>query len=177
MVAKSKEKKTEPGASRSKDIEVSGEAGQGKLSPDARDALKEMQSTGDAVQDLENQAAHRTKTGKISKAARDAQNQLDMIQILTPSLGALNELAASRWPEFRHTEDELKAITLASSRVLSKYLDDGMMKYQDEIILATILGGSLVDKGFKYYARVKTQKKEKPPKIQQGRTEHNPSTN
>lgn len=140
----------------------------GAMSEPAREALRELQS-GDVVSELEAQSKERTKTGKVSKAARDAQNQLDMMQILAPTLGALNELAAARWPEFRHTDEELHAITLAGSRVLTKYLDEGMMKYQDEIILATILGGSLVDKGFRYAARVKAERKNAPPPVQLGR--------
>ena len=141
----------------------------GTVSKDAREKLSAV-SSGDVEEDLRKLAKDRTKTLKVSKVARDAQDQLDMMQILEPTLAALNEVAAERWPEFRHTEEELKAIRIAASRVAIKYLDLALYKYQDEIILATVLGTGLLHKGMKYHHRVKEEKakEKKSEKIQTG---------
>lgn len=136
----------------------------GTLSEEAKAKLSEL--SAEPSEDLATTAKHRTTTGKISKVARDAQNQLDMIQMLSPTLGALNELAASRWPEMRHTDEELEAIVMAASKVMSKYADDLASRYTDEIILAVILGGSLTDKGLKLRARLKEEAKADPVPVQ-----------
>ena len=74
------------------------------VEPDAPGAIpkaaREKLSSGDVETDLKNLAKTRTKSGKVSKVARDAQDQIDMMAILEPTLGALNELAADRWPDF-----------------------------------------------------------------------------
>jgi hypothetical protein len=71
-----------------------------------------------------------------------------MISGMYDMLGTLESLAAQRWgkiPEpvarqvFKYTDAEKNALSGPTLRVMNKYAADWMIKYQDEIALATLL--------------------------------------
>lgn len=116
--------------------------------PDA--AIAELQEK------VESQPAK--KRGRPKKQDAEDAAQADLLQLCLPTLSAINAIAGQRVPEFLHSEDEVKAIAFALSRVLAKHMDSAVGRYQDEILLAMLLGGSLVDKGIQYTIRKRREK-------------------
>lgn len=107
--------------------------------------------------DLIEQAQQTTPKGRRTKAAKDAEQVLQMQQLLQTSLQPVNQLLAAKVPEFAYTDEELAVLASLGGKVLSKYVDSAMLKYGDEIVLGTFLIASTANKTEAYLSRRKRE--------------------
>lgn len=113
------------------------------------------------MKELEEAAQKTTPKGRKTKDAREATKALEMKNVLEPSLSAVNLMIGAKFPELLHSAEEIETMAVLGGAVLAKHVDSALTQYGDEIVLATFLAGSFTEKGFRLYARLNAEAKER----------------
>lgn len=138
--------------------------GAGGFDQEARELLSTDQAFNAARamrEEIETEAARDTSMGRPPKKVVEARQAKEMIQVLTPLLEGINELVGNRWEPLRYSDKELEIVATLGGRVLSKYVDVGLEKYGEEIMLATYLGSTAAQKGTALWRQLKAEEAER----------------
>lgn len=131
------------------------------LPESAREALgRDEDFAAGIIEELAEQAKETTpKTGNPTKAAREAQNTLQFVSVVLPTFNAINRTVSKKWPEFYYTDEERQLVVETLIPVLKKYAGRLQFEYEEELMLALVLGGTLTEKYMAYSKRVAKERR------------------
>lgn len=125
---------------------------------------KSEQLRKETLEEIEERAESTTKTGRKSKDAKQAENELVLVGGIETILMGINTVISSKFKELKHEEEEIRTIATLSAPVLAKHVDLDALEYKEEVKLVSYLLMCEMEKMKRLTKRLKAERQQEEKK-------------